>query len=100
MTVTEEPGLYSKFLVRRLDQSPRHAGCDYYVLDLSHDPHAAAAVAAYAASCAAEKPDLAADLRRAIAAARSCREGEQSAREETRDAVVTTRPTAVGESRS
>lgn len=60
-------GLYNKFEVRRVDGSSepggKHHGCDYFVLDLTHDPHAAAAIAAYADSCEAEYPLLAADLR-------------------------------------
>ena len=46
-------GLYSKFTVTRTnpDAEARHQGCDYFVLDLTDDPHAAAAIAAYAYSC-------------------------------------------------
>lgn len=57
-------GLYEKFTVRRNDNSPRHDGCKYFVLDLTHDTHSVAALAAYADSCEAEYPLLAADLRR------------------------------------
>lgn len=57
-------GLYEKFIVRRTDDSPKHDGCEYFVLDLTHDKHAAPALAAYADSCEAEYPLLAADLRR------------------------------------
>lgn len=60
-------GLYNKFEVRRVDGSSglggKHHGCEYFVLDVTHDPHAAAALAAYADSCEAEYPLLAADLR-------------------------------------
>jgi hypothetical protein len=48
-------GLYSKFTVERTDgQSAlgkKHEDCDYFVLDLNHDPHAVPAVLAYAQSC-------------------------------------------------
>ena len=59
-------GLYNKFTVTRNDGSSdpggKHFGCEYFVLDLTHDKHAAAALRAYAESCAAEYPLLAADL--------------------------------------
>lgn len=60
-------GLYSKFVIQRTDGSSlpggKHVDCDYFVLDLSHDPHAIAALRAYADSCAHDYPQLAADLR-------------------------------------
>lgn len=60
-------GLYSKYSVRRVDGSSdpggKHEHCMYYVLDLEHDKHAKAALAAYAKSCEKEYPKLAADLR-------------------------------------
>lgn len=60
-------GLYNKFDVRRTDGGSepggRHHGCEYFVLDLTHDKHAEAALRAYADSCAVEYPLLAADLR-------------------------------------
>lgn len=61
-------GLYwDKFEVARTDGSSepggRHHGCRYFTLDLDHDPHAAAALSAYAASCQDSHPLLAADLR-------------------------------------
>lgn len=60
-------GLYEKFTVTRNDGSSepggKHHGCEYFVLDLTHDPHAAAALRAYADSCAADYPLLADDLR-------------------------------------
>lgn len=60
-------GLYGKFFVERTDgksaPGQKHDGCEYYVLDLDHDKHAAVALEAYADSCAAEYPVLAADLR-------------------------------------
>jgi hypothetical protein len=59
-------GIYHKFVVTRVDGSSapggKHDGCFYFVLDLDHDPHARAALAAYAASCRAEYPLLAHDL--------------------------------------
>ena len=59
-------GIYNKFYVERTDgQSAmgcKHDGCDYFVLDLTHDKHAPAAIQAYANSCRSEYPALASDL--------------------------------------
>jgi hypothetical protein len=59
-------GLYRKFIVYRTDGSSergrKHDGCEYFVLDLNHDPHAKAAIIAYAKSCRADYPRLAVDL--------------------------------------
>lgn len=61
-------GLYEKFKVERTDGSSapggKHDGCAYFVLDLTHDRHATPAIEAYAASCEADYPFLARDLRR------------------------------------
>jgi hypothetical protein len=59
-------GLYHKFDVQRTDGSSskggKHEKCDYFVLDLTHDKHAPAAIRAYAESCQNEYPMLAIDL--------------------------------------
>lgn len=59
-------GLGGKYLIWRTDQRDRpgekHHGCRYFVLDLTHDPAAAAAIAAYVAAVARSNPQLAADL--------------------------------------
>ncbi len=59
-------GLYNKFTVFRTDGTDlpgkKHSGCQYFVLDLTHDPHAIAAIRAYANSCRNDFPALAADL--------------------------------------
>jgi hypothetical protein len=61
-------GLYKKFIIQRTDGSSGHGGkheqCCYFVLDLVHDPHADAAIEAYADACEHEQPALAADLRK------------------------------------
>lgn len=58
--------LSDDFVVKRKDGSHRaggkHENCRYLVLDLTHDPHAAAAVWAYAKSVQTEDPELAARL--------------------------------------
>lgn len=60
-------GLYQKYRVERMDgislPGRRHADCEYFVLDLTHDKHAKAALLAYAESCKAEYPVLSHDLR-------------------------------------
>lgn len=58
-------GFYDKFYVTRTDGDPKgkHPHCTYFVLDLDHDPHAKAVIAAYEESCQGEYPFLAADLR-------------------------------------
>jgi hypothetical protein len=65
-------GLYNKFSVYRTDGSSlpgsKHHGCEYFVLDLTHDKHAWAALDAYAVSCSEEYPLLARDLWAKIAA--------------------------------
>jgi hypothetical protein len=63
----EQQGLFRKFVVRRTDGSDapggKHDGCDYFVLDVTHDKHAKAALAVYAASVEETHPQLAADMR-------------------------------------
>ena len=61
-------GLYSKFNVERIDGTSKagekHTSCEYFVLDLTHDKHALAAIKAYSESCHKEYPLLARDLER------------------------------------
>lgn len=63
-----QKGLYRKYEVRRTNGSSeaggKHEHCRYFVLDLDHDAHAAPALRAYADSCEAGFPALAADLRK------------------------------------
>jgi hypothetical protein len=60
-------GLHRKFIISRTDGSDtaggKHDGCEYFVLDLTHDPDALAALRAYAFAAEATRPDLVADLR-------------------------------------
>lgn len=53
-----ELGIYDKFTVTRNDgkdaPGEKHENCQYFVLDLTHDPHAPAAIKAYAESCKAD----------------------------------------------
>ena len=57
-------GIYAKFVVTRTDgDSAKHPDCEYFVLDLTHDPAAPAALAAYAEAVAETRPQLSADLK-------------------------------------
>lgn len=63
-------GLIGKFNVSRNDGADapggRHTGCRYFVLDMTHDRHAAPALRAYAESCEADGYlELGKDLRAA-----------------------------------
>ena len=61
-------GIYDKFKVERTDgksaSGEKHDGCRYFVLDVTCDPFAIAALMAYADSCKADYPLLAADVRK------------------------------------
>lgn len=60
-------GVFRKFKVTRTDggsqRGQKHFGCEYFVLDVDHDPHARAALIAYANACEAAHPLLALDMR-------------------------------------
>jgi hypothetical protein len=62
----KQTGIYRKYKIIRTDgksePGQKHYGCAYFVLDLSHDPHALPAIEAYANSCRADYPLLAEDL--------------------------------------
>ncbi len=62
----EEQGLFQKYTVFRNDgQSDRghkHEGCDYFVIDVDHDPHAKAALQAYSNAVDDTHPNLSADM--------------------------------------
>jgi hypothetical protein len=78
-----DSGLYREFAVQRADGSSgpggKHEDCRYFVLDLDHDSNALPAVDAYAASCAAEYPALAADLIALAADLRAARAADRRA---------------------
>lgn len=63
----EQQGAYRKFDVWRTDGSSgpggKHEHCEYFVLDVVHDPHAAAALAAYADAVEATHPQFADGMR-------------------------------------
>ena len=62
----EQQGIFRKFVVQRVDGSDqpggKHHGCEYFVLDMVHDKHAADALRAYAESCRHSHPELSTDL--------------------------------------
>ena len=64
--IDNDLGLYEKFRVRRTDcrdaVGEKHYGCNYFVLDMTHDAHAIPAIEAYAVACRESCPDLARDL--------------------------------------
>jgi hypothetical protein len=66
----KERGLYQKYWIRRTDGSSeaneKHADCEYFVLDWTHDEFVIPAMQAYADACAQTFPELAADIRSRI----------------------------------
>ena len=76
-TPKTERGLYNKYTVKRTDGTDepggKHHGCEYFVLDLTHDPFALFAIDAYAKACEQEYPYLAIDLRKKAALIRGAR---------------------------
>lgn len=70
VTNDEDRGIYDKYTVTRNDGSSepggKHEHCDYFVLDLTHDPFAIPALAAYVVACAVKFPKLADDLRKKL----------------------------------
>lgn len=63
-------GIHNKFNVTRNDGTDapgqKHDGCEYFVLDLTHDPYALDALEAYAKACRYTHPELAKDLKAAL----------------------------------
>lgn len=68
MADNRERGLYNKFQVKRVDGDPKHDNCNYFVLDIDHDPFAVPALLRYADVCASTYPALAADLQKMVQA--------------------------------
>ncbi len=66
MTDDKDLGLYSKYIIKRLDGSSdpggKHEDCNYFVLDFKHDEYAKEAIKAYAKACKNEYPQLSKDL--------------------------------------
>jgi len=64
----QERGIYEKYIVKRGDgrsePGQRHYGCNYFVLDLTHDRFARKALLQYAEDCKVLFPELSKDLYR------------------------------------
>lgn len=58
-----DKGLYNKYEVKRIDGKPGRENCQYFVLDLCHDPHAKPALEAYINALPKEYHLLKDDLR-------------------------------------
>lgn len=61
--MSEQRGLYGKFIIEKANGEPLDPEAQYFVLNYAQDPHARAALRAYAKSVQSENPDLARDLR-------------------------------------
>ena len=62
--MVERLGWYRKFRVERIEGDPeKHLDCDYFVLDLTHDPMARFSALDYARQCEYTDPQLASDIR-------------------------------------
>lgn len=74
--MTDTRRFHDKFTVTRNDgrdaPGEKHHNCTYFVLDLRHDPFAIPAIQAYIFACREERPDLAVDLMRMLAAHIDC----------------------------
>lgn len=59
--------VYGKFIVERTDgrsaPGEKHHGCEYFVLDTTHDIYAVPALEAYARACERLMPELAESIR-------------------------------------
>ena len=75
-------GLYQKYLVKRTGGKSgmveKHDGCEYFVLDLTHDKHAIKALISYANSCRVEYPELAKDLREIVVTMTTKKQGRHN----------------------
>jgi hypothetical protein len=69
-------GLHEKYIVQRTDG--KEEDCNYFVLNLTRDPHAIAAIEAYAKSCRESNPQLSLDL---LAIASAASQGQMSTSE-------------------
>jgi len=78
-------GLYEKYTVKRTDgrsePGQKHEHCRYFVLDLTHDEFARAAIEAYIEACKAKYPDLAADLQHVFCSGSPYFDGHQCRKE-------------------
>lgn len=75
--MTCDRGWHRKFCVKRVDgqgeAGEKHFGCEYFVLDLTHDDSAWPALEAYTLACREQKPQLAKDIMQKVRMAIACR---------------------------
>lgn len=68
--MSQDGPIFNKFNVSRTDGSDapggKHEGCEYFVLDVTHDPYAKDALVAYSKACAVSHPTLSDDIQRWI----------------------------------
>jgi len=68
--LSKDGPIFEKFKVERTDgghlPGRKHHGCFYWVLDVTHDPHARAALVTYEMACRLTHPQLADELRHLI----------------------------------
>jgi hypothetical protein len=57
-----DKGLFNKYEVKRIDGKPGRENCQYFVMDLCHDPYAKPALEAYIKALPEEYALLKADL--------------------------------------
>lgn len=58
----EAQGLVHKYHITRVDQSEQHPDCEYFVMDLTHDPYSVPAMVIYALAAGVEYPQLKDDI--------------------------------------
>lgn len=65
--MSKDGPIYEKFKVTRTDGrhklGGKHVGCEYFVLDITHDPFALPSLWAYAIACVSTHPELSGSLR-------------------------------------
>lgn len=70
-------GITDKYLVRKADGTPTDPSACYFVLRYDTDPHARAALYAYASSASHDRPKLATDLLAALTATAPARQSAE-----------------------
>lgn len=64
--MSDKRGLHGKFIIARRDNKhllgQKHHGCDYFVLDLTHDQHGIQVVRYYATLCREDRPQLSQEI--------------------------------------
>lgn len=66
----QSKGLYNKYKVERIDGKPGRENCQYFVVDVCHDPYGPAAVRAYIDALPDDFAQLKADLEKILQGAK------------------------------